>query len=102
MLQVLFIGVVIIIGSTEKRFKWMENRTYHWIQDDGPHWLARSRKVHQYSERKFKYFMLESYGAQSARGLSLKSTHSLTLRSVLNYKEKDKSIEDFFMKLFNN
>ena len=63
-LKFLFIEAVIIIGSIEKRFKWMSNRTYHWIQDDGPRRFTRLHKLRHYRGIRFKYFMLVSYGEQ--------------------------------------
>ena len=62
-LQVMFIGAVILIGFIGNSFKFMANRTYHCIQDDGPHRFAIHCKARHYTEKTFKYFMLASYGA---------------------------------------
>ena len=81
--QVLFIGEVILIGSIEKRFIFMANWIYHWIQDDGPHKFAIRRKECHHRERKFKYFMLENY---ADRGLCVHSPHGLTPGCVFIHK----------------
>ena len=59
----------------------MANRTYHWIKDDEPHFLARSHKARHYGKQKFKYFMLTSYGEQDVQGLRVHLQCVLTLHS---------------------
>ena len=85
-IQVLLSGAVILIGSIEKSFKFMTKRTYHCIQDDGPHSFARRRKARQYRDRKFKYSMLASYGAQAAQGLYVHPPRGLTTPNLLSHK----------------
>ena len=87
-IQVVFIGAVIIIGSVENRFKFISDRTYHWIQYYGPHCLSRRHRVRHYKKKKFKYFMLMSYGAQAAQELCVHSTRGLIPHRVLSHKGK--------------
>ena len=66
----------------------MDNRTYHWIQDNGPHLFTRSCKKCHHRERKFIYSILERYGVQADRGLRVNIPCSLTTRRVLIHKGK--------------
>ena len=83
-----FVGSVILIGSIEMGFKYTDNRTYKWIQEDGSHILTIRCKARHYIDFKFRYFILTSYGAQAARGLGVHSPRRLTPCSVLSHKEK--------------